>query len=499
MASNIEIMPNMPEGENEISAASDTVDSQLDSDIIEKTASGIVEPKADDVFAEEDDEDNTKQAPADAEASETGAAATDKQMEPNNVPDKILDEQGSEATEDAEDASPAKSASEAQNKESAPDDSTPVPTKRMIRRRSSPALEIDQKAATAIEVKVAESGESKLTVAEKRRAARAAAAESGGANVRTHSDAIRDSRMRERERQARQAEIVEIITAWSRLMDAQKRTRVVRGEVQAVEEMNKMVVAVMSLEGFRALIPFENFFLTDPIDYSTVTSNSDLRRRQMQMLTRAIGLETPVLIDEMVEGNDGVENAIILANRKSALKMLNERYFGKGASALQSGDKVMGRVTSVSSNSLRVLVGGTEVALPKFRATNRFIGYMSDMFQLNQELEVTIQSINRNSDGTLDIRIDARDSERESMIPNLDKIRAGGRYIGRVTHIHSKRSTGEIIYNLHMQMQDVVAVAIGAPVQYTSRPLTPGDSVVFQVDYVNYENGYAGGRIVRLC
>lgn len=442
-------------------------------------------------------DDNADEMPADVDDLPAGAAALANQEDEFTGSDDVPAEAEVSAEKDMEAEQTADAAQESDVSQQ---------TAGRIVRRNTPMSENDMTLASLI----ANSVKDDVPLAEKRRQARAKAAESGdritraGAGARSRAEVIRDSQKRAQEREAQRNAHVRAMTAWSELLNVKKLGNSIRpnnmlhGIVQAVEEVDGIVVAVLDINGLRTTIPYMNFYTYDAIDYSTVTSKSNMRRRQTQLLTRVIGLDTPIMIDEMIEGKKGIEDAIVLANRKSALELLNEYAF-KGAYALKEGDTVDASITAVGPFSLRVLIGGTEVELPKFRATNRYIEYMSEMFKLNQKIKVVIQTIGEDENGQLAVRVDASNVERERMTVNLDKIRVNGRYIGRVTHIRAKRESNEIIYHLYLQMQDVVAIAVGVPLQYTARPLTIGDAVVFQADYINYESSFVGGRILRQC
>lgn len=339
---------------------------------------------------------------------------------------------------------------------------------------------------------------------EKRKKSKAAATEQeskigrAGATAKTHDDVIRDSRARARERAEKREEMVAALTSWASLADAQKHNRVLFGMVIAVEKIGRQVVAVADLNGFRAIIPFDNFYLGDPIDYSTVNSEDDLFRRQRQVLTKTIGLRTPMLVEAMEGGENGAENAVVVANRKAALERQNERYFINAETALKKGDHVDAYITAVGPYSMRVLIGGVEVSVPKARATNRYIEYMSERFALNQKLDVVITDIIYDTkNGLPTVKVDARDAEREEMAANLRNIRPEGIYIGRITHMHYNDRMKQVSFHLHITQQDVVAVGLGAPLQFNSSAPQPGDAVVFEASRINYERGYVSGRILK--
>lgn len=440
-------------------------------------------------------------ADADAELeAETSANETETREEPVDSDENMaLAESSVETTaltnEDDSGEDMADSESEGDSSESS---ESAAPAVRKNRRRNSPPTVEEQLASELL----SQADLEPVNLAEKRREARAKRMEQsdGAAVPRTRGEAIREARAREQEFAARRQAQMQATMEWTNLTRLKEQDRIVPdGQVQAVEEIDGRIVAVLSLHGFRAIIPFENFYLSNPILWETVHSPSDLRRRQTQMLTKIIGLRTSVLIKGMIENKENISNSVILADRKAMLERLNEQVFGKGARAIRSGDVVSGQITSVGPAAVRVLIGGTEAVLPKHLATNRYVEYMGEMFSLNQEIEVTVREIGTDKDGLPSLRIDALDSERETMIENLNRIRVDGHYIGRITHIRTQRGTNKIIYNLYLPMQDVTGIAIGVPVQYTTRMLNPGDNVVFQAVEVKEQGGFVYGRILRQC
>lgn len=381
-------------------------------------------------------------------------------------------------------------------KEASPDQKT---TRRRRKASVEPKTELNERTEAMVESVHAEGD---MTLAERRKAARAEAAKSDSAiardaaTARSHAEVMRKSRERQEKRMEDREALLAIFTSWANIIRAKEQHRYIMGEVVAIEEIKKTIVVVLDVEGFRTLIPFNRFFVHDPIDYSTAFSERELRTRQTQILTSYIGLQTPLMITDYVANNERPEDSVALGNRREALLMMQEQFF-TGRNALQEGDIVDGYIISVGMHSLRILVGGVEAFVPKFRATLRYTATMADRFCINQSRKVMIRKIIRQADGTIDLQLDGTVDDRESMRDNLRLIRMNSRYVGRIIAIHKRKSDMALIYHLHLEQQDVHAVATGTPTSFDNHPLAVGDAVVFLSVFIDVPRGIAGGRIIQ--
>lgn len=328
---------------------------------------------------------------------------------------------------------------------------------------------------------------------DKRREAIANADSTADAPTRTRSEVVREAR----ERSARHAETIKTLAAWDLIRNAERHQRLVVGTVASVEEVGKTVCAILDVSGFRTIIPFSNFYLTDPIDYTTVNSGNNLRIRQMQVLSRVIGLETPLAIDSTAPGKDGPADSIILGNRKKALEQMNDAWFTGEHPHVHEGDIVDGIVTAVGTNAIRLLLGGVETKLQKFQCTHRYVPDMTKEYSLNQPLKVRITEIKVNENGTPVLRLDALVAEREVMADNLRKIRLGGRYAGYLTRTTQRPGPEKALrYHLHIMPQDVYAIALGSPEQFSYRMPEHGDTLLFVPGMIDENRGMTIGRII---
>ena len=156
--------------------------------------------------------------------------------------------------------------------------------------------------------------------------------------------------------------------------------------------------------------------------------------------------------------------------------------------------------------SLRVLVGGMEVQLPKHRTTNRYVENMSEMFCLNDVVKVRIVRLTKKPNGDPEVVLDAREHERNEMAVNLSKIREEGSYRGILTRINFNQRTNRPLFHPHLIDYDVVAVAVGAPNQFGSVPCDPHQYGSWLRDWTYYPLCRRGGstlwlgtRITRKC
>lgn len=439
--------------------------------------------------------------------------SSEDNLETGDEDESTAEESNEDATavEDVESAEPVLENAEPEveaTTEEAPamsSESAPAPKKRRASRRSSAPGIINRRNAVepAMDKVAAEAiaQSAPATLAEKKEEA-LANAQSGddkraqaGAATKNRADVIRDAREREAARAARHAEAVKVLTAWNHIREAERRQRLIWGRVVAVEELNRNACAILDVEGFRTVVPFVNFYLTDPIDYTTVRGENDLRTRQMQVLSRVIGLETLIAIDRTADGKDGPEDSIVLGNRKKALEQLNTAWFTGEHPNVHEGDVVDGTITAVGVNSIRLLLGGVEVKLLKYQCTHRYVPDMTKEFQLNQIIKVRITEIRINDKGNPVLRLDALVSEREVMCDNLRKIRLDGRYVGYLTRT-TRRPDNSLRYHMHIMPQDVYAVALGAPEQFSYRLPEPGDSLLFVPNMIDENRGMAAGRVI---
>lgn len=82
------------------------------------------------------------------------------------------------------------------------------------------------------------------------------------------------------------------------------------------------------------------------------------------------------------------------------------------------------------------------------------------------------------------------------MSDNLRKIRLDGRYVGYLTRTTRRADNGALRYHMHIMPQDVYAVALGAPEQFSYRLPEPGDSLLFVPNMIDENRGMTIGRVI---
>lgn len=464
-------------------------------DVAEMIASAAEGAFDDDAVNESDGKDEA--ALDKPEQSDESSADADSDV--STATDDHADAEPADAPEEKEEAKPVvRRGRKAASAKSSDDDSKPAKKTTTRRRASRKAAAPDTSATGEI---LATAPVENVPVNELRKAARAAAPESDSAigrdaaKARSHTEVLRMSREREATRSKAREELIKVHTAWSAILEAERRRTIIEGEVIGVEEVNDNVIAVLDVNGFRTVIPFKLFYLSDPIDYTNVRSEREVRLRQAQMLTQALGLRTPFVIINHA-GADDLAKAVILGSRAAALKVLNKSFF-TGPNRVREGDTVEGTVSSVSVHTIRVLVGGVDVRIPKALASLRYIDVMSNHFELNDRVNVTIRSFRQDKNGNLDIVADMLDEDRIEMSKNLYRVREGGRYLAQITRV-TKREDGTLRYRLHFPNQDIVGFAPGTPQRMSNQPVQTGDKVVAVVTYINHEYGNISTRIIRV-
>ena len=122
---------------------------------------------------------------------------------------------------------------------------------------------------------------------------------------------------------------------------------------------------------------------------------------------------------------------------------------------------------------------------------------MSNYFELNDRVNVTIRSFTHDKKGNLDIVADMLDEDRLEMSRNLYRVREGGRYLAQITRV-TRREDGTLRYRLHFPNQDIVGFAPGTPQRMSNQPVQTGDKVIALVTYINNEYGNISTRIIRV-
>lgn len=68
--------------------------------------------------------------------------------------------------------------------------------------------------------------------------------------------------------------------------------------------------------------------------------------------------------------------------------------------------------------------------------------------------------------------------------------------VGYLTRTTRRADNGALRYHMHIMPQDVYAVALGAPEQFSYRLPEPGDSLLFVPNMIDENRGMTIGRVI---
>lgn len=302
----------------------------------------------------------------------------------------------------------------------------------------------------------------------------------------------------------RKAEKNEAMMRWSMIKSAAKNKTILTGRVTTVEPQSDGVVATVEVEGYRVLIPFNDFFTDSPIDESTITKRKDLITRQAQMLSKCLNLEIMFTIQTVVGNYDGDYG--IIGSRKEAMSFIAKHNYkvdkGTGKAIINEGDVYDSSIISIGRHALLANVGGIDVIVPMYRLTYKYISLLSesDEYKIGDKLKVVITQIERDDNGdVLKVEVSAKKIELEAIKERIASghIKVGTICIGTLTGIHTTKN-GQPQINVYLDSLKVPAIAIISRLHQFPKVPALGDQVLFSISKINEERGSVIGQITKV-
>lgn len=292
-----------------------------------------------------------------------------------------------------------------------------------------------------------------------------------------------------RRAEAQSAERLARITLLGALHTAINQHTRYNAKVYTCFERDGVVYAAALIPGdVTVLIPFEQMFRENPLDMSTVNENSEsgkrvLATRKLQVLRRMNEAEIPVVIrfaDAIRNEETGETEMRVIGSRVDALEAIEKINFPVHANrrSIQEGDIVEGVVVSVATHAMRVNVGGVDVKIPKFSATNAYIPDMNEVYHANDKIALYIAEIKHREDGTVDLRVDGRVAERVKNRDRLKMIPQGSEVVGTITSTRRDYTNKEFtIMYAYVDSVGVPCVVKSVAANVLGRDIKIGDRV----------------------
>ncbi|MDO5398874.1 MAG: hypothetical protein Q4G33_13195 [bacterium] len=293
------------------------------------------------------------------------------------------------------------------------------------------------------------------------------------------------------------------LMVWEQLKSAKHERRILYSRIFSVETLNngKVTVAVLSMEGFRVIIPCMEMYKVPPLDMSTVTDDNDRIRREKQIMTKLLGAEIPFIITNIEGDPDG--EPVIIASRKEALQRMVDHNYNRrnrdGKSLINEGDTVESTVISVGRFAVWANVGGLDVSIPVYRLTHRYVEDATQMYTPGQKLNIYVGAIQYDENNRVSrISVSGKEPEIDEFRPKLKNIKSGAAFLGKITSIRQSRTdSSRTIITLFLEDIGVPAIANYTRIDALPNPPITGDTVVFSAYAVREESGTVIGSILR--
>ena len=290
----------------------------------------------------------------------------------------------------------------------------------------------------------------------------------------------------------KQEQNAELVTHWSILNSAYKGHTILKGIVSSIEEVSKMIVAVIYVGEYSIIIPYYNFF-ANPAEKTLL--------EQKRLLSKTIGVEVEFIITYL-EKDQSLEDSAIIASRAETLPLRRKYMFGTDIngedSRVKEGDELEATILSVGLHNLYVNVAGFDLLLLKHQVTCRHIDLLTEYYTAGEKILVTVLKIQREADGSVkSIIVSAVHSERKKMLHFLKRAKVGMNCIATITTIHHDPNTGHVTIKAFLDTINLPATVTITQLGNVNKAPVEGGKVLFTVTYVSEEKKHVYGRIVK--
>lgn len=273
-----------------------------------------------------------------------------------------------------------------------------------------------------------------------------------------------------------------------------KTRRMIEVTVNSVVVRNNQCFWASYYDSVTILVPFDQTSTILPAELLGRTSDSILTR-QRQFLAKSIGVTIPVVITSSEFDPNG--GAYYYASRTQALGRIRRSFFRRGNIAV--GSDVLAHVIAVSTYSLTVTACGTDIRIPNYNITTRYVADMEQVYKPGQRLMLRVTELELGEDGTPSVfRLSGRAVEVDRLRPNLERLQGIGdnpRFAGTVTSIRQNQDRTNVTVFLFLDGIELPAFSRSVKLSLRDE-LHIGDEVYFEVHGI-HESGYVHGSIVR--
>jgi len=262
--------------------------------------------------------------------------------------------------------------------------------------------------------------------------------------------------------------------------DAFKRGTILNVTIAGVEEEQGVVYWTCYEGNIVVRVPCSDSFMTLPGDLME-SSGTHTLQRQMQFLSKSIGLTIPVVITDFVA--DPLGGFTATGSRTTALAKIRNSYFGPFANRhVQEGDTVQAQIITIGAHLCYVTVCGLDIEVKKHMLTHRYIADASSSFCVGQNIRFRVTRLIAEKGQRPQMELDARPIELEEFSKVIKlRVKPGQRCVGTITAIRRmNKSDNNVIVNLFLD--HINAPAFCKTVRLTTwGGITIGSRVLFEV------------------
>lgn len=313
---------------------------------------------------------------------------------------------------------------------------------------------------------------------------------------RTKQEKDNANRSRNIEREAKQ----ESVSTLGVLGAALREKRMLDGVISGVVTDKKCAYWVMLYEQNIIKIPFTESYMTLPSDL--IPGNAPtIIRRQNQLLTKSIGMNTPFILTSFEIDADG--NYVWIASRTQALARMRKRYFGENAPRpVKVGMDVVGQVISHDEFTAYVCICGIDIQVHNYDLSHRYISDVSREFAVGSSIKLRITEIKEVPGDIPVMKVSGKEIEVEQWTPRLKLLRSLGakpRLRGIVTTVREDKASASsapgMRVNLWLEGLNIGAFSNTTRLKLDDKLITTGTVVQFEVNGIS-KNNYAYGEIL---
>lgn len=289
-------------------------------------------------------------------------------------------------------------------------------------------------------------------------------------------------------------------------ISAYREKRTLSGTVSGVDSDEKTAYWVIYYnDSITVRIPFVEAFAETPKDLAKESDNWQIIKRQRQMLTKSIGVNTPFFITGIITHPSGYTEAT--ASRKAALNAIRRIYFGHNAARpLKVGMDVDAQILSPGSYAAYISAFGLDIRVDNHNLSHRYIKDIANDFSPGTKIRMRIMEIEEKEGGIPQIRLSALPCELEKM-----KIRANQLVKSRSNSGNIELCFRGIVISSRLEkdkvrgqstvtaiyLEDCNLAAFARSFSKTVQSLHPGDRIIFCANGVT-EQGYVHGKILKV-